>query len=344
VTSVSHECGQWQDERTALSSTLISDVNESEHVDDKGEDDVLCDLLSRHVNDVGFEVFGDADEAVVVQQVDDTEAQNCCDQLTNSWTRLQTQGVEKCHDMCYRAFESSSSLECHKDIHTGFKTHKWSVLHEAYQRDVTKDNCTNSEERPYVCDICTKTFMTSSVLTAHRQRHRGGKSHECDVCHKQFTQTCNLKRHMLTHTGKRPHKCDVCEKQFTDCSNLKPHMRTHTSERPYKCDICQNTFTTRGNLKAHMLTHSGERPHKCDVCQKRFTKRQHLKTHMMTHTGERPHRCDVCQKQFIDSSTLKKHMLTHTGERPHKCDVCQKRFTELSKVRRHMVTHTAERP
>jgi len=285
MTSVSHECGQWQDERTALSSTLISDVNDSEHIDDKGEDDVLCDLLSRHVNDVGSEMFGDADEVVVV---DNTEAQNSCDQPTNRWTRLKTHGVEKSHDVCYRFLESSSSLECHKDIHTGFKTHTCNVFHEAYQRDVTKDNCTNTKEWPYMGDICTKAFMTSSVLTTHRQRHRGGKPHKCDVCNKQFTQTGPLKRHMRTHRGKRPYKCDVCQKQFTESGNLKTHMRTHTGERPYKCDICQNTFTTRGNLQRHMLTHSRERPRKCDVCYKRFAQPGNLKTHMITHTGERP--------------------------------------------------------
>ena len=197
MTSDSHQCGQWQDERTALSSTLINDVNESEHVDDKREDDVLCDLLSRHVNDVCSEMFGDADEVVDVQQVDDAKAQNSWDQLTDSCITLNTPGVENSHDVYYRAFESSSSLDCHRDIHTGFRTHKWNVFHEAYQRDVTKDNCTNTEERPYVCDVCTKTFMTSSVLTTHRQTHTVDKPHRCDVCHKQFARRAYFNRHML---------------------------------------------------------------------------------------------------------------------------------------------------
>jgi len=63
-TSVSDECGQKQDEKTALSTTLTSDVSESEHVDDKREDDVLCDLLSRHRNDVDSRLFADAGEDV----------------------------------------------------------------------------------------------------------------------------------------------------------------------------------------------------------------------------------------------------------------------------------------
>jgi len=312
VTSVNHECGQWQDEKTALSSTLINDVNESEHVDDKGEDNALCDLLSRPVNSVGSEMFGDADEVVGVPQVDDTKSQNSWDQPTNSKARLKNPGVEKSHDVCYRAFESSSSLECHKDIHTGFKTHKCNVFHEAYQRDVTKDNCTNTEERPYVCDICTKTFMTSSVLTAHRQTHTGDKPHKCDVCHKQFTTRAQFKRHMPTHTGEKSHKCGVCQKRFTLRNNLKTHMMTHTGERPHTCDVCHKRFAQPGNVKRHMLTHTGERPHKCEVCQMQFTESNTLKTHMLIHTGERPHRCDVCETGFTTRGNLKRHMLTHT--------------------------------
>ena len=103
MTSVSHECGQWQDERTALSSTLTSDVNESEHVDDKGEDDVLCDPLSRHVNDVGSEMFRDAGEVVGdVQQIDDTKVQNCRNQASDSSTRPKNPGLEisYMHVMC----------------------------------------------------------------------------------------------------------------------------------------------------------------------------------------------------------------------------------------------------
>jgi len=50
LTSVSLYCGQQHD---ALSSTLITGMkSESERVGDGGEDEVLCDPLSRDVNGV----------------------------------------------------------------------------------------------------------------------------------------------------------------------------------------------------------------------------------------------------------------------------------------------------
>ena len=142
MTSVSHEYGQYQDEKTALSSTLISDVNESEHVDHKGEDNVLCDLLSRHMNDVGFEMFGDVG------------VQNTWDHVANSSTRLKIPipRVAKCHacSVCPQTFGTASRLKSHKRIHSGLKTRK-------------------TAERRYVCDICSKAFVTSRVLTKHRR-------------------------------------------------------------------------------------------------------------------------------------------------------------------------------
>ena len=213
MTSVSHECGQWQDERTALSNALISDACESEHVD-KGEVEVFCDLLSRHLNDVGSEMFGDADEVVGVQQGDDTEAQNTWDQLTNISTRLRipVPRVAKCHacSVCHQTFGTASRLKSHKCIHSGLKTRK-------------------TAERRYVCDICTEAFVISSALTRHRRIHTHDKPHTCDVCQKRFTSRGHLKTHILTHTAERAHKCDVCQKQFTQARSHKAHMLIHST-------------------------------------------------------------------------------------------------------------------
>ena len=86
MTCVTDECGQWKDQRASLSSTLITNVKcESEHIDDNGEDDVLCDLQSRHMNEVNARLFEDADEVVRLQQIDDAGTKNSWDHVTNSW-------------------------------------------------------------------------------------------------------------------------------------------------------------------------------------------------------------------------------------------------------------------
>jgi len=142
MTSDSLHYGRWQDERTVLSSTLISDVNDSDRVDDKGEDDVfvLCDQLSRHLNDVGSEMFGGTHQIVGVQQIDNTEAQQTSDQVTFSSTQLKNQEVEvslACN-VCHKTFKSLSILECHKLFHTGLKSQTYGECQSTYNRDITK--------------------------------------------------------------------------------------------------------------------------------------------------------------------------------------------------------------
>ena len=315
---------------TALSSTLMNDVNESEHVDDKGYDDVLSDLLSRHSNDVNSGMFRDAGEVVTVQQIDDADMPSSWVKATNTSSTLKDSGVQKTFacSLCPKTFSSSGRLAIHKRIHTG-----WGTL--------TKHKCSLTVEQPNVCHISTKAFATSSGVVM--QTNVGAKSHTCDVCYKQFTKRSDLERHLLTHTGERPHKCNVCHKQLRRRSHLKLHMLTHTGERPHQCDVCQTIFSQLSSLKIHMRIHTGERPHKCDMCQKSFTQYGTLKTHMLRHTGERPHKCDVCHKEFTQRGYLKQHMLIHTGERPYECDVCGKQFTERNHLKTHMLTHTGER-
>ena len=217
ATSVSYDCGQQQDERTALSNALINDVVKCEPADDTGEDDVLCDLLSRHRNDVGFEMFEDAGEVVIVQPIDDAEMQNSCDQVTDSSSWLKFPGAKKTYtcSVCHKTFGSSSFLASRLHIHT------------------------------ITCVVCQRQFTQHSSFKTHMLTHTDDeRSHKCDMCHKQFTQRGHLDKHVLTHTGERPHKCDVCRKQFYARCHLNKHMLRHTGERPHKCDVSSAVYST----------------------------------------------------------------------------------------------------
>lgn len=46
----------------------------------------------------------------------------------------------------------------------------------------------HSHERPYVCEVCQKTFNRVSTLISHRKTHSDNKPHRCHLCDKAFHQ------------------------------------------------------------------------------------------------------------------------------------------------------------
>jgi len=251
VNSVSHECGQRHFERTALSSSVITDVKcESEDIDDKGEDDVLRDLLSRHMNEVDARLSADADEVV-----------RLC-----SYTSKGTPG---------------NQIQTHADdrLYMSTETFEKSFVQYLHLQALSEDN-------PQICPVYCKRCTLRSGLQTHMAIPSGDGLHKCDVCHKQFSPRSHLNSHVVIHSGKRSHVCSVCHKQFTQRSSLNRHMVVHNGERPHACNVCHKKFKQRGVLKNHMLTHTGEKPYKCDVCHKQFTQCNSLKRHLLTHTAQ----------------------------------------------------------
>lgn len=82
-------------------------------------------------------------------------------------------------------------------------------------------------ERPYVCEICGKSFASSSELRLHDRRHTGVKKNVCAVCGKDFATPSNLVVHLRTHTGERPFSCHICSRAFADKGSLKKHHKIH---------------------------------------------------------------------------------------------------------------------
>ena len=83
----------------------------------------------------------------------------------------------------------------------------------------------HSNERPFVCPHCGKTFRHKNGLDTCVRRCTGLGVFECSICSRTFTVKQRLKHHELLHKGIRPHECPLCPLTYTRKSNMNGHVK-----------------------------------------------------------------------------------------------------------------------
>ncbi|KAL6445191.1 hypothetical protein ACFW04_002224 [Cataglyphis niger] len=133
------------------------------------------------------------------------------------------------------------------------------------------------------------------------------KQYLCDVCSKTFVSKSGLRLHLKLHYGIKPHTCQYCDKSFAIPSYKKRHEKIHTGDKHFVCHICSTTFASPNGLKYHLKVHTGEANYHCDTCGKSFVRYKYLKDHIFTHTGEKPYICKICDSAYGNSGSLFVH-------------------------------------
>ncbi|CAI2293525.1 unnamed protein product [Caenorhabditis sp. 36 PRJEB53466] len=122
-----------------------------------------------------------------------------------------------------------------------------------------------SKQMQYTCTLCGQAFAVHDRLAKHiASRHRqrsctlddASKVHKCNMCSKSFSRSDMLTRHMRLHTGAKPYSCPTCNQVFSRSDHLSTHLRTHTGEKPYACPLCSYSASRRDMISRHMRTHS----------------------------------------------------------------------------------------
>ncbi|XP_071494226.1 uncharacterized protein [Diadema antillarum] len=194
------------------------------------------------------------------------------------------------------------------------------------------------------CGQCGQRFGHDTQLAQHLRYCQQadddappvGRRFRCELCPRSFTSSTKLNLHLLVHMGLKPHRCEVCGKAFTDRSNMKAHLLVHTGVKRFACPVCHKSFRQKIHLKSHLVTHSGEKTLQCPICKKSFGRHSDVSYHIKQHTEGKKIVCQVCNTSFWKKSQLVRHMKIHTGERDFQCHLCGKGFITNYHLNRHL--------
>lgn len=220
----------------------------------------------------------------------------------------------------------------------------------------------DSEERPYRCEECGRTYRHAGSLLNHQKSHKVGHF-TCTLCSKAYPNLMSLKNHQRIHFEVKRHQCPDCGKAFKWQRQLLRHQR-----QPHPCSRSapgQDLEKSKG--ASHSDPGNGPveapiGPFQCPLCAKRFPHFVSLKSHECVHTRKQ-FECLECGKTYRASRVLRRHLRRHHSEeaadvaknegdspcyvaahkpleeRPYKCNSCERTYRHAGSLLNHKKAH-----
>ena len=203
----------------------------------------------------------------------------------------------------------------------------------------------HSEQRPYVCSLCCRSFVCKSKLVRHqRQVHNEARPFLCSECPYTGKSRSCLETHRLVMHPREEHlrfSCPHCPARFARASMLKTHVLRHNTgpHKLFSCAQCSFTTNYHRQFELHATLHTGKRC-LCSLCGRAYSGQAQLRVHMRVQHSEQSFRCTLCDFVTKRPEGLTKHMKSHSTERPYPCPHCDYRGKRKAHLRRHMVRHS----
>ncbi|XP_055902485.1 zinc finger protein 682 [Eupeodes corollae] len=193
-----------------------------------------------------------------------------------------------------------------------------------------------SRAKTYYCPNCGNCYSAAGSLKLHiractREKETSSNdSRKCEICQRTFNSSTYLREHMLRHSGKGPKKCPKCYRKFIDDTKYEAHLETHKLEeriaieagnpinadgapsekkiiKEYVCSFCSKNFTVVFDSR-----HT-KRRYACDECREKFSNEEMLKQHKAQLEEKREFRCEKCGRKFVFEGFLQRHIPSCDG-------------------------------
>lgn len=104
----------------------------------------------------------------------------------------------------------------------------------------------------YKCPACKFVTKCLETFERHQKTHLTAK-HVCEVCGKSFSSSTALRIHSNIHTGNKPYECQVCGKRFSSPNYLRKHHSVHDSPYSKHSIQCRNClrFVLKSSYESH---------------------------------------------------------------------------------------------
>eukprot|EP00116_Pleurobrachia_bachei_P007008 sb/3467270/ len=218
---------------------------------------------------------------------------------------------------------------------------------------VSKNKKSRGTSTSHICNACSSEFQDATMFIRHLKSHSDERPYSCDICPKSYKYPWLLKKHKaMVHsevhgTNSVVHTCETCFKTFPCQSALKVHMNHHQGVKAHACthEGCNKTYTWPSQLSEHIKSHSAD-PWTCKTCPKTFQSRSGWSYHTKRCLGSKLVKCPKCDREFGTRFGFTVHQrepcefkIPHTDNGMYVCSICRK-FSSLKrdKVETHVCT------